>query len=185
MVVNNMEKASTKRRYITYTSTWNSSIDDFALENIPNYITDINLSFVFPDTRYEKGSFDFSESVTGLEFIEGATIDSVEKSFTKEDTANLLNRIAALQERGTNVFIAIGGWLYSQTDAWENISAKHIVDLAIDLGVKGIDIDWERINNLCNEETADKFACPKDDEIIGIVTDLHNEINKRGLPLEL
>lgn len=172
-----------KRRFITYTSTWDSNIDDFSLENIPSYITDINLSFVLPDTRYEKDSFDFSQQSTGLEFVEGATKDSVHNKFTNEDVANLKNRIKQLQDRGTNVWISIGGWLYSQSNAWESFSAKHVVDLAVDLGVSGVDIDWEPTNSTCNKETADTFACTKDSEIIGIITTLYDEIHSRNLSL--
>ncbi|MFC7441072.1 fibronectin type III domain-containing protein [Laceyella putida] len=64
------------RRYVAYASTWNTSIYDLKPENIPNYITNVNLAFARPDTAYRKGAYEFDQAVAGFEFVEGATTNN-------------------------------------------------------------------------------------------------------------
>lgn len=174
-----------KRNYVTYASTWNASIYDLTLDNIPDYVTHVNLAFVKPDTQYERASFQFSEEVTGLEFIEGATTEEEQHMFTRQEVRDLILNIALLRHRGTEVWISVGGWAYSQNKEWQKFNPKSIADLAMDLGANGVDIDWEPTDSVCNKGTAKFFSCTKDAEIISIVTKLHDEITRRGLSLSM
>lgn len=172
-----------KRNFITYASTWDASIYDLTLDNIPDYVTHVNLSFVKPNTQYKRASFQFDQAVSGLEFIEGATIEGQQEKLTRQQIRDLILNIALLKHRGTEVWISVGGWSYSQNNEWANFNAKSVADLAIDLGATGIDIDWEPIDSVCNKGTAPFFSCTKDAEIISIISRLHEEISTRELNL--
>lgn len=171
------------RNYVTYASTWDASIYDLTLDNIPDYVTHVNLSFVKPDTQYKRASFRFDEEITGLEFIEGQMTDDKKQTFTRQQVRDLILKIALLRHRGTEVWISVGGWAYSQNNEWKHFNAKCVADLAIDLGATGIDIDWEPTNSVCNKGSMNFFSCTKDAEIISIITKLHEEIISRGLSL--
>ncbi|WP_257456587.1 glycosyl hydrolase family 18 protein [Archangium lipolyticum] len=171
------------RMYIGYASSWNTSINDLTPAIIPSYYTHVNLSFVRPDMAYVKGSYEFDQAVAGFEFFEGATTNTGQKKFTREQALTLINNIKALRQRGTQVWISVGGWSYSQGSQWSNFNAARVVDLAQDLGADGIDIDWESSGSSCNKLTADQFSCTKDGEISHIITSLYNTIQSRGLSL--
>jgi chitinase len=171
------------RRYVAYASSWNTSIYDLTTANVPSYISHLNLAFVKPDTNYVKGSYEFDQAVAGFEFVEGATTFSGQKKFTAQQSTDLRNKIAALKARGTQVWISVGGWSYSQGSAWTNIHATKLVDLAIDLGASGIDIDWESSGSSCNKQSAATFSCTKDGEIANIVTSIYNA--RQGLQLSV
>ena len=173
------------RRYVVYAGTWNTSIYDLVPANIPNYITTLNLAFARPNTTYRRGSYEFDQAVAGFEFVEGATTNNGQKKFTAQQVQDFLNNIAALKARGTEVFVSVGGWAYSQGSQWAGFRPANVVDLALDLGASGIDIDWEADGNSCNKLTADQFSCTKDSEIIGIITSLYNEIRSRGVDLKI
>lgn len=172
-----------KRNFVTYASTWDASIYDLTVDNIPEYITHVNLSFVRPNTQYKRASFQFDQAVCGLEFIEGSTTDDKEAILTRQQIRDLILNIALLKHRGTEVWISVGGWGYSQNNEWTNFNAKSIADLAIDLGATGIDIDWEPTDSVCNKGTGPFFSCTKDAEIISIISRLHEEITTRELNL--
>ncbi|MCX7745713.1 MAG: glycosyl hydrolase family 18 protein [Clostridia bacterium] len=172
-----------ERMYVGYASTWNTSIYDLTTANIPNYFTHINLAFAQPDTTYQKGSYAFDQAIAGFEFVEGALTNSGQKKFTAQQAQDLRNNIAALKARGTQVWVSVGGWAYSQGTKWANFNAAHLVDLAQDLGASGIDIDWESSGSAANKLTADQFACSKDAEIKGVISELYNEIKSRGVNL--
>ncbi|MBA4493905.1 glycosyl hydrolase family 18 protein [Paenactinomyces guangxiensis] len=173
------------RRYVAYASTWNTSLYDLTPGNIPNYITNVNLAFARPDTTYQKGSYEFDQAVAGFEFVEGATTSNGQKKLTPQQAQDLRNHIAALKARGTEVWVSVGGWAYSQGSQWSNFNAQRVVDLALDLGASGIDIDWESSGSSCNKLEASQFQCTKDGEIAGIITSLYNEIHSRGVNLKI
>lgn len=171
------------RMYIGYASSWNTSINDLTTANIPSYYTHLNLSFARPDTGYVKGSREFDQAVAGLEFAEGASTFSGQKKFTAAQAQALVNNIQALRTRGTQVWLSVGGWSYSQGSQWANFNAARVLDLAEDLGANGIDIDWESSGSSCNKLPAAQFSCSKDGEIAGIITNLYNAIQSRGLKM--
>lgn len=179
----NSSIGSVTRRYVTYASTWNTSIYDLATQNIPNYITNLHLSFARPDTAYQKGSYAFDQAVAGFEFSEGASTNSGQRTFTAQQATDLRNIITALRNRGTQVWVSVGGWSYSQGNQWSNFNASHVVALAQDLGASGVDIDWESSSSSCNKLDDANFFCSKDAEIIGIISSLHSEIQARNAGL--
>ncbi|ADO73087.1 Ig-like domain-containing protein [Stigmatella aurantiaca] len=171
------------RMYIGYASSWNTSIVDLTTANIPSYYTHLNLSFVRPNTAYQKGSFAFDQEVAGLEFFEGATTNTGQKKFTPAQAQTLISNIQSLRARGTQVWLSVGGWSYSQGSQWASFSAPRVVDLAQDLGADGIDIDWESSGSSCNKLGPDQFSCSKDGEIANIITSLDSTIRSRGLKM--
>jgi hypothetical protein len=166
--------------YVGYASSWNTSINDLTPANIPNYFTHVNMAFARPDTNYVKGSYAFDQAVAGFEFVEGATTNTGQNKFTAAQATTLRNNIAALKARGTQVWVSVGGWSYSQGDQWSRFNAPRVVDLALDLGASGVDIDWESSGSSCNKLEAASFSCSKDGEIANIITSLYNEIRARG-----
>lgn len=171
------------RMYIGYAGTWNTSLYDLTTTNIPSYYTHLNLSFVRPNTNYVKGSREFDQAVAGLEFVEGATTFSGQNKLTAAQAQALINNIQALRTRGTQVWLSVGGWSYSQGSQWASFNPARVVDLAEDLGVDGIDIDWESSGSNCNKLSAAQFSCTKDAEIAGIISGLYSTIQGRGLSL--
>lgn len=171
------------RSYVTYAGTWNTSIYDLSLNNIPNYITHLNLAFVRPDTNYQAGSYAFDQSVAGFEFVEGAASNTGQRTFTAQQAQDLRNMISALKARGTQVWLSVGGWTYSQGSQWSNFNAPRVVALARDLGASGIDIDWESSGSNCNKQVDASFSCTKDAEVADIIDSLYNEIQARNANL--
>ncbi|MCW7538235.1 glycosyl hydrolase family 18 protein [Aquabacterium sp. A7-Y] len=169
--------------YIGYSSTWNTSIYDLTPANIPNYFTHVNLAFARPDTNYTRGSYAFDQSVAGFEFTEGAATPAGQRRFTEKQAQDLRNNIAALKARGTQVWVSLGGWAYSQGSEWSRFNARNVVDLALDLGASGIDVDWESSGSSCNKAEAASFSCNTDAQIVGIIDTLHSEIQSRGARL--
>lgn len=171
------------RMYVGYASSWNTSLYDLTTANIPSYYTHLNLSFVRPNTAYTKGSREFDQAISGLEFTEGATTSNGQRKLTAAQAQALINNVQALRARGTQVWLSVGGWSYSQGSQWASFNAARVVDLAEDLGVSGIDIDWESSGSSCNKLSAAQFSCSKDAEIAGIITSLHGTLQNRGLNL--
>ena len=171
------------RMYIGYASSWNTSIADLTTANIPSYYTHLNIAFVRPNTAYVKGSYEFDQAVAGLEFTEGATTNNGQRKFTSAQAQQLIGNIASLRNRGTQVWLSVGGWSYSQGGEWGSFNAARVVDLAQDLGASGVDIDWESSGSSCNKLDAASFSCSKDGEIANIITSLDSTIKARGLSL--
>jgi hypothetical protein len=90
----------------------------------PSFNT-VYLSFASPECYYEKGSRNFAG--TGLNFLE--SFDAVAVAIT------------TLQYRGVQVYLAVGGASYWGTPRLFN--THKIIDLMTDLGVDGLDLDWE------------------------------------------
>lgn len=95
------------------------------LSKINNPINTVYLAFAQPNCYYKKGSNSFKG--TGLQFNSSFKI--------------IKEAIGILKGRGIKVFLAVGGGSY-----WSSITdfyAKRCIDLMVDLGCDGIDIDWE------------------------------------------
>lgn len=171
------------RMYVGYAGTWNTSVDDLTPAHIPNYFTHVNLAFARPNTAYRKGSYAFDQSVAGFEFVEGATTGDGQRVFTPQQARTLRDNIAALKARGTQVWLSVGGWVYSQGNEWSQFDPAKVVDLAQDLGASGVDVDWEAHGSTCNKQAAASFSCNTDGQIVGIISRLHDEIRSRGARL--
>ena len=102
---------------------WASSGANLDLSKIPSPINVVFLSFAKPNCNYVKGSMSFSG--TGLDF--------------SSDFAVVKDAIQILRKRNVVVMLSIGGATYP----FDGFNPKAVVDFANDLGVDGIDIDWE------------------------------------------
>lgn len=115
---------------VGYFPSWSETFPSASgtkLRNLPEEVTHVFLSFVKPDMRYEKGSFDLRN--TGLE--------------VPYDGQTLKESVDILKAKGINVIISIGGETYWGTDAAYNIDYQQIADFVRDFGFQGIDWDYE------------------------------------------
>ena len=111
----------------SWTSKWCNSGINLDLANIQTSINIVFLSFVEPSCSYVKNSMSWSGS--GLNF--------------SSDFSVVKSAINILRNRNCVVMLSVGGATFPFTNTYNPVS---IVDLATDLGVDGIDIDWEPSN---------------------------------------
>ena len=121
------EKLNGDRPIATYfqswSSVWSSIASSFDLTNIPSPINIVLLAFATPSCNYIRGSYSWEG--TGLDFSSDFTI--------------VQNSISLLRQRGVVTMLSVGGASYS----FNKFNHDNIAALAEDLGVDGIDIDWE------------------------------------------
>ena len=122
-----IQKLKGKRPLGVYFESWSSSFatnaNSMDLANIKQPINLVFLAFAIPACTYLKNSMSFIGS--GLNF-----------------TSNFLvvkQAISILKSNGIIVMLSVGGASYQ----FDIFNSTNIVDLATDLGVDGIDIDWE------------------------------------------
>lgn len=97
------------------------------LRNTPEEVTHIFLSFVKPNMRYVKGSFDIKQ--VGIE--------------VPYDGVMLKETVDILKAKGIKVILSIGGETYWGTDEAYDINHQQIADFVRDFGFDGIDWDYE------------------------------------------
>ncbi len=123
-------QASADPLVVGYFPSWSEtypSASGTKLRNMPEEVTHIFLSFIKPDMRYVKGSFD----------IKGVGIE------VPYDGAELKKTVDVLKAKGTKVILSIGGETYWGTDAAYDIDFQQIADFVRDFGFDGIDWDYE------------------------------------------
>jgi chitinase len=109
--------------YQSWSTPWASSGANLDLSKVPSPINVVFLSFAKPNCNYTKGSNTFSG--TGLDF--------------SSDFAVVKDAIQILRKRNVIVMLSVGGATYP----FDGFNPRAVVDFANDLGVDGIDIDWE------------------------------------------
>ena len=97
------------------------------LRNMPEEVTHIFLSFIKPNMRYTKGSFD----------IKGVGIEVPYDGHVLKETVD------HLKSKGIKVILSIGGETYWGTNDAYNIDYVAIADFVRDFGFDGIDWDYE------------------------------------------
>lgn len=115
---------------VGYFPSWNETSPENGatkLRDLPEEVTHIFLSFVKPNMRYTKGSFDIS--ATGLEVPYGGK--------TLKETMGIL------KANGLKVILSIGGATYWGTNQAYDIDYVQIADFVRDFGFDGIDWDFE------------------------------------------
>ena len=106
-----------------YYETWTSTrLGDLA-KDYPG-LTIVNLAFAQPDLKYVKGQLTWTG--TGLNFTD--TFPEIQ------------SEIKALQANGIKVMLSVGGGTYQN---WGAMDIVQVHALITDLGVDGVDIDWE------------------------------------------
>lgn len=109
--------------YQTWSSPWTDKGENMDLANLDPKINMVNISFAHPQCKYTKNSF----SGTGLSFSQSFSV--VQKA------------IQILKARGVIVMMSVGGATYPFNEYEKYVD--NLVYLCKDLGVDGIDIDWE------------------------------------------
>ncbi|GGJ18646.1 Ig-like domain-containing protein [Deinococcus roseus] len=184
----NIPVQPTGRIYVGYAGTWNTSLNDLVPANIPSYYTHVNIAFANPKLTYRKGDYQtlgFNDTNTGLQFVEGAAANpwSPPVQMTPTQARQVIANIDALQARGTKVYLSVGGWTYSNDmHGWDSYNPSGLIDLAQDLGVDGVDLDWEAPTGTCTGD-ASNFSCPGDAKAINILNTTYDTIHGRGLSL--
>jgi len=118
--------------YQSWSANWSSSVSNFDLSKIPDSINIVILSFVNPNCSYVSGSNSWTG--TGLDFSSDFNI--------------VKGAIQLLQKRNVIVMIAVGGATYPFTI----FNHSNIASLVKDLGVNGVDIDWEPANGCADSD---------------------------------
>lgn len=111
----------------SWSENWVSSGQGSKLRDIPSFVNHIFLSFGKPNLRYEKGSYDLSD--TGIE--------------VPYDGCTLKESVSALRAKGINVILSVGGETFWRDESSYDIDYQQIKDLVDDIGFAGIDWDFE------------------------------------------
>ena len=111
----------------SWSENWVTSGQGSQLRDIPPFVNHIFLGFGKPNLRYEKGSYDISE--TGIE--------------VPYDGCALKESVTALRNKGINVILSLGGETYWRDSSSYNIDYQQIKNLVDDMGFAGIDWDFE------------------------------------------
>lgn len=135
----------------SWTCGWASNPATHCIATVPSFINTQLLAFVKPDASYQKGSNSFAG--TGLDF--------------SADFAAVKGAISIAKGKGQNVILSVGGATYH---GWASMNVPALKAIAEDLGVTGIDIDWEG-DQVCGWGTGGS-SCPKDGELTGVINKL-------------
>ena len=135
ITLNNDTPTSTKGTNTTplvvgYFPSWSETYPTSSgsrLRNMPEEVTHIFLSFIKPNMRYTKGSFD----------IKGVGIEVPYDGHVLKETVD------HLKAKGIKVILSIGGETYWGTNEAYNIDYVAIADFVRDFGFDGIDWDYE------------------------------------------
>lgn len=141
--------------FIAYHDSWNewpaSIPEQTSLANLPGYIDVVALAFAKPDAAY-RGDLNIAGS--GLEYqMPGPVL---------RDAVSLLKRA----HRNTRVVLSVGGATYRR---WDRIALSSIVGLVRDLGLDGVDIDFEPADPRCQASSDGRITCATDHAWNGIV----------------
>lgn len=123
---NGRNKNSKLPLVVGYFPSW-SDYSTNILRNIPEEVTYVFLSFVKPNMRYKKGSFDLTS--TGLQCDNNGKV--------------LKETVDILKSRGIGIILSIGGETYWGSDEAYDINHQQIADFVRDFGFEGIDWDYE------------------------------------------
>lgn len=146
---------STSKEVAVYLQSWSchwtAQSSQHCLATIPNYVNTILIAFAKPDSSYVKGSKSFSSA--GIDFW--ADYDVV------------AGAVKLAQAKGQKVLLSVGGATFH---GWNNLNAQSLKAVVDDLGLDGLDIDWEG-DQVCAWGTGGT-TCPKDSELTGVINTL-------------
>ncbi len=131
------------------TSTWTP--DTYSLANIPAYVTSIPLAFARPDATYSSGSF----NGTGLDFTPAFSL--------------VKSAVAIAQAKGQKITLSVGGATYQN---FASLNVPALIALVKDLGLDGINLDFEPANGSCSNLNTAQLSCPSDTQLIAIISQL-------------
>jgi len=126
----------------------------------------ISIAFMRPDSTYTSHSF----VGTGIDFT---------STFDKIKTAIELIRAA---HNETRIVIGVGGATYYN---WVKLNATSVAALVVDLGLDGVDIDYEPDTALCDYSTcchvvSGQVQCKSDVQYRSVIVALRRALDSRG-----
>ena len=139
--------------YQSWSANWASSGKDLSITKIPSYISRILVAFANPSMNYIKGQNDLAN--TGIQF--SSSFEIVKQAIA----------IAHSEKPNQKFILSVGGATYP----WTNPNFSAMVDLMNDLGLDGIDIDFEDTPSCTGTDTLN-LSCTTDNRLIEIITNL-------------
>lgn len=152
---------------IAYHDSWDEPPAEAAVQTslveLPSYIDVIILAFAKPDLRYHGG---LNLAGTGLQY--------------RFDGRVLRNAIAFLkaEQPGTRVLLSVGGAAYRH---WRHLNAAGIAHLVRDLGLDGVDIDFEPRHPDCRRAADHTIHCASDPAWARIVRHLRSVLPRPAI----
>jgi chitinase len=133
------------------TATWESTT--YSIANIPSYVNIMPLAFARPDSTYVAGSYNFNAAGLGIAATPAVAIGAIKLA----------------QAKGQKVLLSVGGATYQKFSA---LNVPATIALVKDLGLDGIDIDFEPSSGSCSNLNTNQLSCPTDSQLISIITQL-------------
>lgn len=132
------------------------------LAAIPGYVNIVALSFARPDMTYDGG---LELAGTGLQY--------------PYDGRVLKGAVALLRQRqpGTRVILSVGGSAYP---AWHRLNEEAVGRLVRDLGLDGVDVDFEPAEPGCRSEGG-RIRCVSDRDFADAVTRMRRVLPRPAL----
>lgn len=154
--------AAEPRPFLAYHASWYevaaTRAEDTTIARLPGYITVLALAFAKPDARYE-GDLDLSGS--GLQYPYSGQV--------------LKRAVALLKRRNpqTKVILAVGGSGYP---GWKQLDEGSIARLVQDLGLNGVDVDFEPLDPQCAAGQNGRIGCASDGDWVTYVDRLREAL---------
>lgn len=123
----------------SWSENWTTTNQNSKLREVPAFVNYIFIAFAKPNLEYLKDSYDISQ--TGIE--------------VPYDGCTLKESVSALNDKGIKVILSIGGETYWGTPDAYNINYQQIKDLVDDMGLAGIDWDFEPNGSFTNIGSAE------------------------------
>lgn len=138
-------------------ATWESAT--YSLAKIPAYVGIIPIAFAKPDSTYTAGSYNYTGAGLGI-------------TATKDVT---LGAIKLAQAKGQKLLLSVGGATYPNFGA---INVPALMSLVKDLGIDGIDLDYEADTSGCSNLNTNSLSCPTDSQMINIINQLRSGLDQ-------
>ena len=139
----------------SWSCNWVSKSADHCVANVSPFVDTIYISFAKPDSSYVSGSKSFASA--GIDFW--------------ADWDVVAGAIKIAQNKSQKVILSVGGATFH---GWPNLNAQSLKAVVNDLGLHGIDIDWEG-DQVCGFTTGGN-SCPKDQELISVIRALRTAL---------
>ena len=131
------------------TATWTP--ETYSLAKIPSYVNTIPIAFAKPDATYTSGSF----KGTGLDFTPAFSL--------------VKSSVGIAQGKGQKILLSVGGATYQN---FNKINVPALIGIVRDLGLDGIDLDFEPSGGNCSNLNTAQISCSTDNQLISIITQL-------------
>lgn len=146
----------------SWSASWAGKGEDHQLAKLAPYISTVLLAFASPKASYTKNSF----TGTGLSF-------SSEFDIIKEAI-----KIFKSKNPNRRIFLSVGGATYPFNGISEE-NYQAIKNLVIDLGLDGVDIDFEE-EPMCIGVNTDQVSCSTDQRLIEIIMKFNSTFEGTG-----